>query len=50
MMKEQMEAMKTQNRKGGADKWEVDYKDTFDSANTVDDKEVMVDKAKSYSF
>ena len=36
-------------RKGGPDQWAVDYDKKYDG-KSVDNKEQMVDGAKSYSF
>ena len=44
------EMMKKQNRKGGNDMWEVDYEEKYNTEKVSDEKELMGDKAKSYSF
>ena len=50
MQDEMVEMMKRQNRKGGNDMWEVDYNDKYNTEKVSDEKELMSDKAKSFSF
>ena len=49
IQKKQMEEMEQVNRKGGIDSWKVDYDKKYEG-KSVNQKEQMVDGAKSYSF
>lgn len=50
MQKAELERIKALNRKGGENPWDVDYNKTYDEAAANNDKESLMDKAKSFSF